>query len=546
MAEDEVLELPEDETVVTVRDASKREIDVRLVPFNKTISTRSGAEEFAPGSVTGTADNALFLMGLEHAAQLGVDSTGQPTMKRTPTGRSTRVWEEPDGAYATFRVARTQQGDEILALAEDGIIQGVSVEFDGARSVSEKLTRAGRRISRITRAALTGAALTYRPAYGEQATVLAIRSSEEGHMAEDNLPAVTGFSQEDKNALLAAMSSAVNTPIEALMGRLEALEERDRKDVTLPATRSEDTKPLPTKGQWAHTVLRMMSGEIIAPQQLRELEEIITTDNLGVVPPAYLTEIIGVIDASRPFLSTTRRLDLPASGIEINVPKINQRPAVDIQDGEKDEVESQKTLIGIETFGMVSIAGAGDISIQLLRRSSPAFLGLWLELLAEAYAQFAENVALNALANAMGGWGTGTGLDLDDANFGAAYVTSFDAMRRPPDTIWLSTQAVGQAIDAKASASNLPLYSSITASATAAGGITGTLSGLRAVHVPTLDAHGAFAIVGPSAGFAWTEDGPLTLTADIPSKAGRDVGIVGMLFAIPWYPDAFTLYDVSS
>ena len=53
MAEDEVLELPPEETVVTVRDAAKREIDVRLVPFNKTISTRSGAEEFAPGSVSG-------------------------------------------------------------------------------------------------------------------------------------------------------------------------------------------------------------------------------------------------------------------------------------------------------------------------------------------------------------------------------------------------------------------------------------------------------------------------------------------------------------
>ena len=33
---------------------------------------------------------------------------------------------------------------------------------------------------------------------------------------------------------------------------------------------------------------------------------------------------------------------------------------------------------------LVTIAGAGDISIQLLRRSSPAFLGLWVELLAEA------------------------------------------------------------------------------------------------------------------------------------------------------------------
>jgi HK97 family phage major capsid protein len=540
------IELPEAQDAVVVRSLDKREIDVRLMPFDKTIDTRQGLEEYAPGSVAHLAPDSLLLMGLEHEVGMGLDQRGQPKLTRRPQGRSTRIWEDELGGIATFRVARTQAGDEMLALVDDKVIRGVSIETaKPEKNVVEKVRRNGRTVNRITQAAITAASLTYQPAYGDQAGVMAIRSQEEnGPVVEATEPAQAGLSPEQFDGLVARTAEAFNTPILAVMDRLAKLEETNRADIVIPG--GSDPAPKLDKGQWMELALKVMTGERIPDAAMRTLDDIITTDNIGVVPPAYLTELIGVIDASRPFLSTTRRLPTPSAGIKLIVPVIEQRPEVAKQSAEKTEVASTKTIIGTTEFDMITLAGAGDLSIQLIKRSSPEFLSLWIELLAEQYARVSESTAVLALLDAMGGVGNASPMDPADLSLGDAWVAAFDAIRRGPDTIWLSTQAVGEFIDAKADTTNQPLYSGINLNATAAGGIAGSISGLRAVHVPALDAHGAYALVGPSSGFAWAEDGTYTLQVDNAVKAGRDVALIGMFWPAPWYPAAFTAYNVAS
>ena len=540
VGDDKTTVVPVDDNDVTIRSVSKREIEVRLLPWNTVIDTNQGPEAFARGATEGTPQDGVLLMGMEHEAQMGLGQDGRPVMTRRAIGRSNAVWEVDDGPHVVFRVARTQSGDELLALAEDRIVRGVSLEFSEVPGGTSVVKQGGRRVRVHNRVALKGASMTYRPAYGGQATVLAVRS--EGDTVSEDVQEVAAPAI-DITPLTDAMTKMAGG-FEAMSERLEKIEARSRADFTIPGKDGQDD-PRAQRGEWTQVVLRMLSGERVNDVQFRALDDLITTDNLGVVPDAFLSELIGVIDPERPFLNSTRKLDLPAAGMSLIVPKIITRPTTAIQAAEKDDVDSTATSITTATFDSMTIAGGGDISLQLLKRSSPSFLSLYLELLAEAYAQNAEKEAIKALLAASPS--SGGALDPSDLEVGAAWVNA-TAVKKRPNTIWLSSEGVAAFIDAKATGTNAPLYSNIQAGFTAGSGPAGTISGLRPVYLPQLDAASATidVIVGPSSGFGWTEDGTYTLQVDVPAKAGRDVAIVGMLWFAPLYPTAFTTYTIAS
>jgi phage head maturation protease len=114
---------------IEVRDAAKREIDMRLLPWDMEIDTLAGPELFRRGAFAGTDPGKVLLMGPDHQARMGVGQDGKPRLARIVIGKALSLTERDDGAHATFKVARTQDGDETLALASDGIVGGVSIEF---------------------------------------------------------------------------------------------------------------------------------------------------------------------------------------------------------------------------------------------------------------------------------------------------------------------------------------------------------------------------------------------------------------------------------
>lgn len=551
------------DSVIEVRNLAKRELDVRLVPWGRVIETTNGLEMFERGAFADAVPSQVLLMGLEHEAHMGLGQSGEPIMTRHPVGKATELDDREDAQYATFKVAKTNRGDEVLALAEEGIASGVSVEFGLVPGGTETRTQRGRRLSVHKRARLTGASTTYRPAY-EEAVVLEVRSERSTPVPEAT-PVTEPQAPPDYSAMAAAIGSAVGDRVdsaisvvqarsaipeelmEKFMARLEALEEQGRANFSVPSKTPEGEHF--SRGDWAHLVLRMLSGETVRHEevQARLAADLITTDNLGVVPNVILNEMIGTIDRSRPFLQSTRQLTPPRNGRTFEIPRIVTRPTVGVQAVEKDELTSTATSIDTVSFTPITIGGYGDISIQLLKMSDPSYLDLYIDLLAEKYAIMADDKAVDALLAETDVVEGGAVDPNDGPQFGAAWASAIAVSNQlAPDTIWLSSSAVAAFIDAHSDTTNLPLYANIAGNFTAAGGPGGTISGLRPVHVPALNDEAVDIIVGPSRGFAWSEMGTFTLQVDVPSKAGRDVALVGMVWPMPIYPSAFTTFTLSS
>ena len=495
-------------------DEEKRELYVRVLPFGVPVSTQRGTEEFQKGSFAGI-DASRFVLRQRH--------------QDPPTGRGVELEEQDDYLFMRLRVARTQAGDEQIALYKDGVETGVSVGFEDGDF--EKVPTASGRYhynhKRVKEDGVLEVSTTYRPAFGDHSQVL--QYLERNEMAEETQTAEAAAVSPSNGGQMVTPDQ-LHEFQQAMLTQLEDIRERQQAmNVLAPEPEQKNA----------------LVREVVL--NVRELAEVITTDNLGVVPDVLSSEMLGAIATGRPFMNSTRQVPAPAAGLSLLLPKITQRPTVATQAAEKDELSSQATMISTVDFNMITKGGAGDLSMQLIRRSSPEFLGLWLELLGQAYAANSEDGAVDALlatTESAGGI-----FDPAAPEFGAAFANSVAATGNTlvPDRIWLSTAALVAFMDAKvpSGGGGTPFYPGL-------GGVSGLMNGgsselgiqLQPVWVPALDDEAVDLIIGPSRGFLWAEDGTYTLQADVPGKFGRDVGLAGMLWYAPIYPLAFTSYTL--
>lgn len=540
-----------------VRSESERIVFGRIIPYGEQIIIDGRPESFAKGAVDEirAEDITLFYAHDHRQAQL-------------PIGKAISLEEREDGAYAAFKIASTEKGNEVLQLAREGVLKSFSPGF------IEKVRSAAGVITKLAR--LPEVSLTPFPAY-RGAVVMAVR--EEARMGEEN--GATGTTTEEQ-----VETRSEQVDLSPITNELEDMKVRmERLQTALDASGRGGGNPyvdIPTPAQWFAAQIRSQFfndnkllekfeervEKVVVQYRSGNLDEMLTraladvtavypastpADDLGdLVRPVLLTsQLVNVLDRRRPFFANVGRIDMPRSGIA-DIPKVTQHTVVSARGAQKTEIPSQALIIDLDQHVAGWLAGGVDIAIEALRTSEMSVFNLVWEDLVGQYAVATEHDTTHGLvpkidAGVTGAAYTGQVLAVDTyANFISAVVAAADTVEDnsgAPATKLFLTRALFNSL--------IGLINPVVLTATGDGGgasinVTSqgfTLPGtnIQAFKVKGLDQ----AILTNEESLKVADSGPEQVTAVNVALMGRDLGLLGRTLVVPRIPAGIVYFEAA-
>lgn len=435
-----------------------------------------------------------------------VDVIGKPLFWRhgEQIGRVTAARNDDGALWARAEIADTTLGRDAATLARMGGM-GMSVGF----TTVEDDTKTRGLITRV-KAQLRELSLTPTPAYAT-AGVAAIREEE---------------NPVDESTAVAEATAPEAREQYATVAQVETLERQiAARAYTAPAEVSHPLAQFRTFGDYCQAVYR---GEV----ESRALIDQITTNNPGVLPPSWASEVHGILAASRPGISALGVESAGASGMDFAWPYFDGDldAIVAVQATQKTDVNSVRIDIKKGTASLATFAAASDISYQLLMRSAPSYLDAHNRIMAASYAAVTDNAFVDALVTG----GTASTVDYDlaadtdgtkfkAAVFGAS-VEVEAATGSPASVVLVATDVFVKAGGWSALVPTSYGTQNVAGTATAST-LAVNVSGLPVVHDRHLAA-GSIIVTNREAA-SWIEDGPMVANAEVPNKLGRDVAVFG-------------------
>ena len=497
---------------ILTASTSKREITGIIVPFGKAGQTSMGSVVFNQGSLELGSDIKLF----------------EDHNMNKVRGRMIAHEVTPIGIIGKFKIARTSAGDDILTLAQDNLKSGLSIgasigsyeNIDGQMVVSSaKILE----VSVVDTPAFSDAQITdVAAAKADETEVTANSASDE----QTNQTESEVTSMENPEEVTPVVEAAPEVAVEASKPaeHISAAYAKPRVNLNV------------TAGQVAMAQIKAMQGDSDARDLVAALAVDNTSDNAGVVPPTYLRDLIGIVDASRPFVDSIDRGTLPNSGLKFYVPRIVTQPVANTT-AEAAEFPSQATEIDNVEVDIVKIATANIVNVELLDRSDPSYLDQLLRMMAAQWAQKSDTYAYGI---AVDGAQASTDSTLYKAT-AKAIADSFGVVRETPNRFLADTTGFA-ALLGEVDGAGRPIFAA-AAPQNAAGLMTqgstaGTIAGLSLVVDPNITT-GCSGIVYPSMAARYYESPAFQLRSNIVSNGQIEIGLYGYAAALSVYPTAF-------
>lgn len=502
---------------ITATDPATRTVTARLVAYNDprpvvdVIGGRAHRylETHAPESITPL--ERMYVRDAHDGALIG---------------HLAATRDEPDGLYGDLIVADTAAARDVMALIDARTVDAVSMEF--APGVDGEVWNTDRTAVTRTRSTLYGVAFAFHPAH--DAPILTVRE-------RTDMPApatLTADSPPDGDTLPAVITNVVpvGDDVDALRRELVVLGDEVRTRGTLvPA------HPLARYRGFADFFEAAYDDQVLS----RALADQVTVDNPGVIPPAWLSTVFGIVDRGRPAITALGgQRALPPDGMDVNYPYFDGdlKLLVGVQAVQKTPITSVKVSLKRGTEAIETFAGGSDVSYQLIRRSSPSYKEAYLRIMAAAYAGATEEAFESfLLARATGtvpfDFTAATTPDLLAAALFAASGVVRNVTGMPADTVLASS-------DQFAALGGLPglwpaAYGTSNTQGTAqASTLRVNVSGLEVVEGPYLPAQTILVTNGEAAG--WYGDGPFTVTAEDVEQLGQNMAVWGMGTGVAMLP----------
>jgi HK97 family phage prohead protease len=497
----------------------RREISGKIVPLGtgEIGHTNLGAYTFAVNSIEIADPSKIKLLS-------------QHDLKK-PIGRMTAAETRADGIYATFKLSRSSGGNDALIMAQEGLVTGLSI---GAEILSSQPSKDGHTV--VSSARLKEVSLV---------TVPAFASSEILEIAAEEIIPVEENPQTESETVVED-TTVEATPVEA------AAVEAARPTITAMAYTTPRINLNVTAGEYAKAQLNASRGDADARELVAALQVATVAENTGMVPPTYLKDVIGIIDSSRPFIDSIERAQLPPAGMKVFTPKLGVQAAVDLT-AEGAEFASADTTVTFQEDTVVKFAGAGKLDLELVDRSDPSFLDLYLRELAASYAQKTDQYAAKIAAD---GSSDSSSTTIYKA-IAKSIADSFGVMRQTPNNLLVATSGGNDDVDyaglvGAVDTTGRPLYAA-AASQNANGLITqgstnGTVAGLNLVVDPNYTGGTAGVKVGlvyPTMAMRFHESGTLQIRANVVANGQLEIGIYGYVCVVNRYPSAFRAVQVA-